>query len=94
MFGRADVSMETSHVSGISNQRLQGSVEPSHPSDCTCTFIQLAMREDAMGGILLKLPMGSAGADVRRLDAGTSLFQDSVRFLGQSANFLRYICEE
>ena len=29
--------------------------------------------------------MGSAGVDVRRLDAGTRLFQDFVSFLGQSA---------
>lgn len=40
------------------------------------------MCEDTMGGILLKVSMGPAGADVRRLDAGTSSFPDSVRLLG------------
>ena len=43
------------------------------------------MFEDAMGGILLKVSIGSAGADVRRLDAGTSSFPGSVRLLGHLA---------
>ena len=38
-----------------------------------------------MKGIFLKVSMGPAGADVRRLDAGTSSSPDSVRLLGQSA---------
>ena len=37
------------------------------------------------GRDVFKSVMGSAGADVRRLDAGTSSSPDSVRFLGQSA---------
>ena len=62
------------------------------------------MCEVAMGGIFLKVSMGSAGADVRRLDAGTSSFPDSVRLLGQLAisrmpeillfEMYIYICEE
>lgn len=61
------------------------------------TFQQLLMRENAMKGIFLKVSMGPAGPDVRRLDAGTSSSLDSVRLLGQSAIprmsercFLRY----
>ena len=42
------------------------------------------MRENATEGIFLKCQMGPAGADVRRLDSGTSSSPDSVRLLGQS----------
>ena len=48
-------------------------------------FQQLLIRENAMKGILLIVSMGPAGADVRRLDAGTSSSPDSVRLLGRSA---------
>ena len=73
MFGRAEVSMETSHTSGICNQRHKESVNPSRSvvnetiqlNNQKCVKIQCE-------GYFLKMSMGACGAVVRRLDAGTS----------------------